>query len=94
MGLWLAGAGAHCLGRHWALGTGRGDPSRGMVTLTTSSTCAVCRDTITSLWVMAQARRLMPTAQSLRAVYCNCPLVLLHSSHPFPPQEREERAQT
>lgn len=44
-GVWLVGAGVRCLGRAGSLGEG---PSCTVVTLTTSSTCPVCCDPITS----------------------------------------------
>lgn len=85
------------LGRNALLGqgrlTGQGGPSCSMVTLTTSSTCAVCCDPITShlsvMWASPDALYL-----SLRAVYHNCPLWLCYILPSFLPQEREERAQT
>ena len=72
--------------------TGQGGPSCSVVTLTTSSTCAVCCDPITShlsvMWTSPDALYL-----SLRAVYHNCPLWLCYILPSFLPQEREERAQ-
>ena len=73
--------------------TGQGGPSCSVVTLTTSSTCAVCCDPITShlsvMWTSPDALYL-----SLHAVYHNCPLWLCYILPSFLPQEREERAQT